>query len=123
MAQNVWITDEEMVMNICDSVPDIELWFDKWASYDTIINSSLEELSGMLSVVPILWQKAYLMLKCYCAHMMGREEEAKELFCEYKNEQVEDLEYPLIDQYLKDMLNGGSAGLVPPDVRIDPTNQ
>lgn len=104
----VWTTDEEMVVNICDSVPDIEAWFDKWASYDTIMNSSLEELSGMLTVVPIFWQKAYLMLRCYCAHRMGREEEAKELFREYQHEEVNGSEFPLIDQYLGDLLAAGA---------------
>lgn len=101
-AQN-WVGGD-MVPYIIDSIVDIEAWFQKWGSFSTILECSLDEVSKMFTVAPILWEKEYLLLKFYCAFQAGNIEKSKELFSKYSDVSVPTLSFEGIDNYLQSML-------------------
>lgn len=65
-------------------LPDIERWLDTWGSCDAILSASFEELSPLFSAVPLVWEKAFYLLKTYCAQMAGDRIKAGEYFCIYQ---------------------------------------
>lgn len=101
-AQN-WIGDD-IVSHIIDAIEDIELWFQKWGSFHTILDCPFDEIYKMFTVVPILWEKEYFLLKCYCAFQAGNIEEARKLFSKYSDTVVNNLSFEDIDSYLQSML-------------------
>lgn len=101
-AQN-WIGDD-MVPHIIDAIVDIEDWFQKWGSFNTILDCPFDEISKMFTVVPILWEKEYLLLKCYSAFQVGNIEVARKLFSKYSDTVVRDLSFEGVDSYLQSLL-------------------
>lgn len=101
-AQN-WIGDD-MVPHIIDAISDIDAWFKKCGSFNAILNCPFDEMTKMLTAVPILWEKEYLMLKFYCAYKVGNFEEAQRLFSKYSGTAVKNLSFEGIDSYLRSML-------------------
>lgn len=98
-----WIGDD-MVPHIIDAISDIDAWFKKWGSFNAILNCPFDEMTKMLTAVPILWEKEYLMLKFYCAYKAGNNEEAQRLFSKYSGTAVKNLSFEGIDSYLRSML-------------------
>lgn len=101
-AQN-WI-GSDMVPHIIDAIGDIEAWFQKWGSFQGILDCSFDEISDMFSAVPLLWEKEYLLLKFYAALQVGDIALSRELFRSYSNTVVQNLNFERTDSYLQSML-------------------
>lgn len=96
--------DENMISNVCNSVDDFEMWFDEWGNFEKIADSSFDEMTRMLTAVPLLWKKYYLALRCYCAFKAGLEEKCEELFDECVNESSDDMDFNIMDEYLSNVI-------------------
>lgn len=91
---------QEIILNL----PQIEKWLMDWSSFEVLANAEFEILSKMMTtVVPILWEKAYWMLKYYCMVKMGALLTAKEYLKEYF-ERNQGMDFGPVDRYLTDML-------------------
>ena len=93
------ISDPGSVQAVLDSVPDIEAWFFRWCSFETLAGCEYSNVEGMLSCVPLLWKKAYQMLRCYCLCELGHTAEAEQAYSAYLAEHRE-LDFSAVDQYL-----------------------
>ncbi len=107
--RNIWskaqnLIGDDMVPHIIDAIVDIEVWFRKWGSFNTILNCPFDKMSKMFTVAPILWRKEYLLLKFYCTFQVGNVEEAQKLFNEYSDTAVKNLSFEDIDSYLQSIL-------------------
>lgn len=104
-----WISDD-MVPHVTDAIVDMEDWFKKWGSFRRILDSSFDELSKMFSVVPILWEKEYLLLKFYSALQVGDMELARNFFGKYSDVTVQTvntmqvLDFGKLDDHLRSMI-------------------
>jgi len=85
------------------AMPDIELWLNKWGTYETILSSDFDEISKLFSAVPLIWKKQFLMLKCYCAFSVGNYVMANEYFSAYKNENS-NMDFSLVDDYMYNLI-------------------
>ena len=100
----VSVSDPRVVPAITSGLSDVEAWFARWGSFDAIAACEFSDVEGMLSCVPLLWNKAYRMLKCYCLLKLGRMAEAKEFYSAYLAENRE-MDFSAVDQYLKELLD------------------
>lgn len=96
---NNWIGDD-IIPYIIDAIPDIEAWLQKWGSFSTILECSYDEISKKFTVVPILWEKQYLLLKFYCSLQTGNTERTSYYFRKYHSTTIKDLNFDPIDNYL-----------------------
>jgi hypothetical protein len=94
-----------VIKGIVNSINEIEQWFKKWGTFDAVEKAEFDEISNMLTVVPILKKKAFLLLKCYCYHQEGNNESAKILYNEYLQVIVDDLKFQNVDIYIGDLIN------------------
>ena len=101
-AQN-WIGDD-MVPYILDAIVDIECWFQKWGTFNMILDSSFDEISKMFTCAPILWEKEYLLLKFYSALQVGNIDVAQKLFSKYSGVAVQNMNFENLDNYLQSMI-------------------
>jgi len=62
----------------------------------------------MITVVPVLKMKAFLLMKCYCAYKQGDIEHSKTLFNKYLTESVNELEFQHVDRYMGDLTGANS---------------
>lgn len=79
------IHDADTIPRIVTVIPAVEAWLSDQGSFDAIVNKDFPELSRMMPVAPILWQKAFYMLKCYCMLRLGNIPEARRFYCAYLN--------------------------------------
>lgn len=100
----VSVSDPRVVPAITSGLSDVEAWFARWGSFETIAACEFSDVEGMLSCVPLLWNKAYKMLKCCCLLKLGRTAEAEAFYAEYLAENRE-MDFPAVDQYLKELLD------------------
>ena len=100
----VSVADPRIVQAITNGLPDVEAWFTRWGSFEAIAACEFSDVEGMLSCVPLLWNKAYRMLKCYCLLKLGRMAEAEEFYSAYLAENRE-MDFSAVDQYLKELLD------------------
>ncbi len=84
-------------------LPDIAAWQNTWGSYETLLSADLESLTRLFSTVPILFQKEFYLLKCYCACMLGEMEQANEYFELYRKENPA-MNFSCIDKYMAQLL-------------------
>ena len=98
-----WIGDD-IVPQIVDAITDIEIWFQKWGSFNTILECSFDEISQKFTVVPILWEKQYLLLKFYCYLQTDNVNEASYYFEKYHSTTIKGLNFDSIDNYLITLL-------------------
>ena len=100
----VSVSDPRVVPAITSGLSDVEAWFARWGSFETIAACEFSDVEGMLSCVPLLWNKAYKMLKCCCLLKLGRTAEAEAFYAEYLAENRE-MDFSAVDQYLKELLD------------------
>ena len=104
-----WIGDD-MFPHIIGALVDIEAWFQKWGSFQTILDSSFDEISKMFPVAPICWEKQYQLLRFYCAVQTGDMERAQKIFSQYSDVTVQTvntaqiMNFEDLDHYLRSML-------------------
>lgn len=97
--------DGEILPDLLSAVlPDIAAWQDTWGSYEALLQADLEPLTGLFSVVPILWQKEFYLLKCYCACMLRQPERAREYLDAYRQENAA-MDFSLLDEYMTGLLD------------------
>lgn len=94
-----------MISDVCNSVDDFEMWFEKWGNFEKIADSSFDEITRMLTAVPLLWKKYYLMLKCYCAFKLCLEQKAQLHLEDCRRETVDGMNFSDVDEYFCRMLN------------------
>jgi hypothetical protein len=100
----VSVSDPWVVPAITSGLPDVEAWFARWGAFDAIAACEFSDVEGMLSCVPLLWNKAYRMLKCYCLLKPGRTAEAEAFYSAYLSGNRE-MDFSAVDQYLKELLD------------------
>ena len=99
-----------MFPHIIGALVDIEAWFQKWGSFQTILDSSFDEISKMFPVAPICWEKQYQLLRFYCAVQTGDMERAQKIFSQYSDVTVQTvntaqiMNFEDLDHYLRSML-------------------
>lgn len=101
----VSVDNREVIHAIINVIPtEVEQWLETWSTYEKIIDSKLDDVSHMMTVVPMLKEKALLMLKFYCSIRLGDNKKALQYFEQYLNTEVTGLKFPHIDSYLKSLL-------------------
>ena len=100
-----FIPDSKTMAGLLEAImPDIEGWLNQWGSFGRIAASDFEEISRLFSVVPLLFQKEFWLLKSYCALMMGDKEGAAEYFSAYRRQNPE-MDFRLVDHYISNLIN------------------
>lgn len=97
------IHDPEVVRAIIAAIPTVEGWLSDWGSFNLLANKDFSELSRMMPIAPLLWQKAYYMLKCYCMLKEQNISEAKKLFHAYLAENP-NMDFSAVDHYMESLL-------------------
>ena len=97
------IHDADTVRAIIASIPAVESWLADLGSFDVLANKDFSELSKMMPIAPIIWQKAYYMLKCYCMLKQQNLPEAKKFFHTYLAENP-NMGFSAVDHYMKSLL-------------------
>ena len=97
--------DADTIPEIAASLPAAEAWLAHWGSFEVIAGGDPSELSGMMPIAPILWQKACHMLKCYCLLKQGNLPEARNAYAAYLSEN-RDMDFLAADRYLEALLEG-----------------
>jgi len=100
------VADKEVVDAILTTLPnEVEQWFSHWADLRRLAFTSEAEVVDMLSVVPILRQKAYRMLVFFCSVMVGLSDRSSELFADYTDCIVTKVDLRHVDDYLGSLLS------------------
>ena len=102
------IHDTDTIREIVAAIPAIDRWLADWGSFDVLANKDFSELSRMMPIAPILWQKAYYMLKCYCMIKKRNIPEAKKLFLAYLSEN-QNMDFSAVDRYMEALLEDCSS--------------
>ena len=93
--------DEEAIQAVEKHFPShVEPWIQHWASFSTILSAETDELYSMLTVAPIVFQKATLMLKCFCCHKLGDLTRARQYLDQYLSAPSGDHKFLEVDQYM-----------------------
>lgn len=101
----VSIDNREVIKAIIDTIPlEVELWLEEWGTYEKFANSEFNEISHMMTVVPKLKEKAFLMLKFYSNLKLGDNKKAEQYLDQYLNTRIIGLEFSEVDSYLKSLL-------------------
>jgi len=84
-------------------IPDVEIWLNKWGSYEAILTADFDEMSKLFSVVPIIWKKEFWLLKSYCALLQRDKASAKRYFslCQAENSSMD---FSLVDDYMEKLI-------------------
>ena len=97
--------DNEILLNqICSSLPQVETWLTQWASFITIFNAPDTDLMRMLTVIPLLKEKACKMVKCYCALKNHDYLNSHRYFSQFLEAFSGDYDFSRVNEYLGSML-------------------
>ena len=101
----VSLDDGETIQAVIDALSnDVEQWLGKWGACETIACMKEDEITNMLTVIPKLKKKAYLMLKFYCMLRLGDKNKAMDVLEKYMGENIEGLAFPQVDNYLNTLV-------------------
>lgn len=98
----------DAVPAIIASISAVEGWLADWGSFDLLANKDFPELSEMMPMAPIIWRKAYYLLKCYCMLKRQNIPEANEFFLLYLSEN-RNMDFSAVDHYMQALLDGCSS--------------
>lgn len=59
----------------------------------------------MMPIAPIIWRKAYYMLKCFCMLKLRNASEAERFYLAYLSENG-DMDFSAVDRYFEKLLDG-----------------
>lgn len=97
--------DDQIIESIIKVLPQIEKWSLKYATYTSLLNKSEKEMIDLFSVTPILKRKAFLLLQLICEIKLKHAENAYETFKNYKKEEIENLNFDKLNEYLNSLLS------------------
>ncbi|SCM98323.1 Uncharacterized protein BWINRASL_04801 [Bacillus mycoides] len=70
-------------IHIRDYLSTIFDWFQTWASYENLAKTSMHSITPVLAVVPILQEKAFLLLTCFSFYNLKQYEQANHCLQQY----------------------------------------
>ncbi|AAP28850.1 MULTISPECIES: DUF4304 domain-containing protein [Bacillus] len=86
-------------------------WFQTWASYENLAKTNIHSISPLLAVVPILQEKAFLLLTCFSFYNLKQYEQANRYLQQYlhcavhlNTEEKEPVFFYEIDMYIKKLV-------------------
>ncbi|EJR49043.1 hypothetical protein IIM_03822 [Bacillus cereus VD107] len=85
--------------------------FQTWTSYKNLVNTNRHSITPILSVVPILQEKAFLLLTCFAFYNLKQYEQANHYLQQYlhcsvhlNNEEKEPIFFHKVDMYMKKLV-------------------
>ncbi len=98
-------SDKSIVENIKKTiVEEVEPWMQNWGKFDAIAKANRSELGNFINAVPIIRDRATLMLQCYCLLKIERFDQARFLFDEIKSLPCGNWQFGQVDSYLASFL-------------------
>ncbi|MBG9686839.1 hypothetical protein ABD97_16830 [Bacillus mycoides] len=98
-------------IHIPDYLSSIFDWFQTWASYENLIQTTIHSMTPVLAVVPILQEKAFLLLTCFSFYKLKQYEQANRYLQQYlhcavylNNEEREPVFFHEVDMYMKKLV-------------------
>ena len=83
-------------------------WFQVWASYENLVKINIHSVTPVLAVVPILQEKAFLLLTCFSFYNLKQYEQANHYLQQYlqcavhlNTEEKEPVFFHEVDMYMK----------------------
>lgn len=70
-------------INIPNYLSTIFDWFQVWASYENLAKTNIHAITPVLAVVPILQEKAFLLLTCFSFYKLKQYEQANRYLQQY----------------------------------------
>jgi hypothetical protein len=102
--------DQELVARILSSLSKvIDSWFPKWCSFSTILAASDKELKHMITVAPIVFDKASAMLRFFCAFNLHEMERAQSYLAQCLSAPSGDYDFSLVHDYLRSLVSRGAT--------------
>ncbi|ASI80881.1 DUF4304 domain-containing protein [Bacillus cereus group sp. Bc002] len=88
-------------------------WFQVWASYENLVKTNIHSVTSVLAVVPILQEKAFLLLTCFSFYNLKQYEQANHYLQQYlqcavhlNTEEKEQVFFREVDMYMKKLVEG-----------------
>ncbi|KMN42842.1 hypothetical protein VK90_22415 [Bacillus sp. LK2] len=98
-------------IHIPDSLSTTFDWFQTWASYKNLIKTTIHSMTPVLAVVPILQEKAFLLLTCFSFYKLKQYEQANRYLQQYlhcavhlNTEEKELVFFHEVDMYMKKLV-------------------
>ncbi len=86
-------------------------WFQVWASYENLVKTNIHSVTSVLAVVPILQEKAFLLLTCFSFYNLKQYEQANHYLQQYlqcavhlNTEEKEQVFFREVDMYMKKLV-------------------
>lgn len=86
-------------------------WFQVWASYKNLVKINIHSVTPVLAVVPILQEKAFLLLTCFSFYNLKQYEQANHYLQQYlqcavhlNTEEKEPVFFHEVDMYMKKLV-------------------
>ncbi|MBQ3410782.1 MAG: DUF4304 domain-containing protein [Bacillus sp. (in: Bacteria)] len=86
-------------------------WFQVWASYKNLVKINIHSVTPVLAVVPILQEKAFLLLTCFSLYNLKQYEQANHYLQQYlqcavhlNTEEKEPVFFHAVDMYMKKLV-------------------
>ena len=86
-------------------------WFQTWASYENSVEINIHSITPVLAVVPILEEKAFLLLTCFSFYKLKQYEQANRYLQQYlhctvhlNTEEKEPIFFHEVDMYMKKLV-------------------
>ncbi len=88
-------------------------WFQVWASYENLAKTNIHAITPVLAVVPILQEKAFLLLACFSFYNLKQYDQANRYLQQYlhwavylNTEKKEQVSFREVDMYMKKLVEG-----------------
>ncbi|GAB6435913.1 DUF4304 domain-containing protein [Bacillus luti] len=98
-------------IDIPDHLSTIFDWFQVWASYENLAKTNIHSITPVLAVVPILQEKAFLLLTCFSFYKLKQYEQANHYLQQYlhcavhlNTEEKEPVFFHEVDMYMKKLV-------------------
>lgn len=98
-------------IHIPDYLSTIFDWFQTWASYENLTKTNIHSTTPVLAVVPILQEKAFLLLTCFSFYKLKQYEQANRYLQQYlhcsvhlNTEEKEPVFFHEVDMYMKKLV-------------------
>ncbi|MEJ9115909.1 DUF4304 domain-containing protein [Bacillus paramobilis] len=86
-------------------------WFQVWASYENLAKTNIHAITPVLAVVPILQEKAFLLLTCFSFYNLKQYDQANRYLQQYlycavhlNTEKKEQVFFREVDMYMKKLV-------------------
>ncbi|PFB60261.1 hypothetical protein CN268_17960 [Bacillus anthracis] len=96
------------ILNYLSTIFD---WFQVWASYENLVKTNIYSVTPVLAVVPILQEKAFLLLTCFSFYNLKQYEQANHYLQQYlqcavhlSTEEKDLVFFHEVDMYMKKLV-------------------